>query len=347
MILVLLGLAIAGGSAAQATSEPKLVAPPDWIDKPTIDELKWAWPRQAYLHGIGGRADMNCRVEINGQADDCEIVRETPTGFGFGAAALSLVPRLRFTPAMTDKGPSPWRVNIPVNFESDAIGPSEEATDGMAMGDPVDWVSAPTSAELGRAYPRSAAGAPGLALFQCWAAADGTLTRCMLLREAPQGKGFGHAGYGLLDKFRVRMDPSRDPHAPLRVDVPIRFESPDSPDFTDRRVDNPVWETRPNPAFAGQIYPSAAKAAGVLSGIGVARCRVSPGGALSACAPLPGDADRLGFSEAAARFAPAMKMSPWTTSGSPAGGTIDFRVRLTPKDIVILAPSSAEPSPYS
>ena len=339
-MLVILGLAIAVGGALEG-AEPTLLSPPDWVDKPTPRDLRGAWPREAFLHGMGGRADIDCRVELNGRLDDCEVVRETPSGFGFGAAALSLAPRLRFTPALTDKGPAAWRVTIPINFELTAIPPSEEATEGMAMGDPIDWAAAPTSAELGVAYPRSAAGAPGVALFQCWAAGDGTLNRCMLLRESPEGKGFGRAGYGLLGKFRVRMDPARDPAlaAPGRCADPVREprQSPiswpaGSPIRSGLRDPIP-----PSPARSIQLRQ---RRAGVDSGVGIARCQVSADGALSACAPLQGYPDGLGFSEAAAGFAPAMKMSRWTASGSPVDGTVDFRIRLTPKEIAILPPAS-------
>ena len=65
---------------------------------------------------------------------------------------------------------------------------------------------------------------------------------------------------------------------------------------------------------------------------GVARCTVGPDGAMSDCVPEPGEPDGLGFSEAAAKLASAMRMNLWSADGAPVqGGVVHIPIRLNLK----------------
>lgn len=64
-------------------------------------EFAWAGPAGPYYpdlaarNHIGGRVSLNCVVGENLALDDCRLQSETPTGYGFGDAAL-LMARKQF-----------------------------------------------------------------------------------------------------------------------------------------------------------------------------------------------------------------------------------------------------------
>ncbi len=68
-----------------------------WVRRPTEDELLAAWPEGA--RGVPGRVVMNCDTDSKGHVFLCQVTRETPTGLGFGAAAMKLSPGFVLTPA--------------------------------------------------------------------------------------------------------------------------------------------------------------------------------------------------------------------------------------------------------
>ncbi|HZZ89724.1 MAG TPA: hypothetical protein VFE13_15460, partial [Caulobacteraceae bacterium] len=87
-----------------------------------------------------------------------------------------------------------------------------------------------------------------------------------------------------------------------------------------------------DPDQAVKVFPKEAADKGLSSGYGVAECLVRQDGSLASCAPLPGDPDGLGFSEAAARLATTMRMNPWLPGGEPVdGATVRVGVRLNLK----------------
>ena len=101
-------------AAALATSQP--VVPPHWERKPSGDDLMEAYPPAAASKDIEGRAIMVCTVDVYGDMDDCDVVSETPPGWGFGAAALRISLRLHMSPQLRNGVPEPSRVRIPIRF---------------------------------------------------------------------------------------------------------------------------------------------------------------------------------------------------------------------------------------
>jgi TonB family protein len=63
---------------------------PRWLRKPSGAAVSRAFPRKAMNRGVSGRAIISCVVIDTGHVDNCRIVQETPTGFGFGKASLEL-----------------------------------------------------------------------------------------------------------------------------------------------------------------------------------------------------------------------------------------------------------------
>jgi hypothetical protein len=104
-----------------------------------------------------------------------------------------------------------------------------------------------------------------------------------------------------------------------------RISAPYGPEAKSRRISDPAWLTRRDPAQVARLYPAQAAAKGVTTGVGYADCTVAADGVLTACQPFGGDPPDLGFSEAAVQAVAGLRMSPWTDAGGPADGA---RVRI-------------------
>jgi TonB family protein len=92
---------------------------PDWLVRPTPEELARVYPRAAAAKGVGGRAVLTCTVDVDGYLSECVVDSDTPSGAGFGNAALEITAYMRFLP-MTDYGiPHESKVTVPINFAPD------------------------------------------------------------------------------------------------------------------------------------------------------------------------------------------------------------------------------------
>lgn len=101
-------LSPAADSAPPATVEVRswsmpspLITRPDWVRKPSSDDMARFYPDRASRNGIHGKTAMTCRVTSRGSLTACEIVSETPEGEDFGAATLKVADKFRMRP-MTD-----------------------------------------------------------------------------------------------------------------------------------------------------------------------------------------------------------------------------------------------------
>ena len=89
---------------------------PDWLVKPTAENIARVFPAAALKAQIGGRAILHCRVDVDGYLADCTILSEEPQGQGFGNAALEITAYMRMQPA-TDYGvPVEGDVRLPITF---------------------------------------------------------------------------------------------------------------------------------------------------------------------------------------------------------------------------------------
>lgn len=90
-----------------------------------------------------------------------------------------------------------------------------------------DWVQRPDGYDLVRFYPAAAVAKklPGTGLMQCRVNIDGTLTGCRVLRQSPQGAGFGEAMLQMAPLFRMKPQ-TRDgaPVAGAVVRIPMMFK---------------------------------------------------------------------------------------------------------------------------
>jgi hypothetical protein len=79
---------------------------PIWERRPDARILRDLYPDRAADAGRAGRVVLVCQVLSDLRAQ-CGVVTETPTGFGFGAAALRAAQSLRAAPTLADGSPSP------------------------------------------------------------------------------------------------------------------------------------------------------------------------------------------------------------------------------------------------
>jgi TonB family protein len=89
---------------------------PDWMIKPTPDEVARVYPAAAVEARISGKVIMACIADVDGFLTECVIEEETPPGYGFGNAALEISAYMRMKPASNFGVPIRAKVNLPVNF---------------------------------------------------------------------------------------------------------------------------------------------------------------------------------------------------------------------------------------
>lgn len=109
-------LQAAGVAPAAVTPVPQIFAP-DWIRRPTGNDLARVFPPGAYRRQLSGRANLECRVTSAGTLADCIVAYEEPAGEGFGAAGLRMAPLFLMRPQTKDGQPvDGGTVRIPLRF---------------------------------------------------------------------------------------------------------------------------------------------------------------------------------------------------------------------------------------
>ncbi len=117
------GAATGGGGAGTGTGSggggAPALADPDWVRWASAEEIERAYPKAAYRDGRSGSVLLRCLGGRDGRVRDCRVLSETPSGEGFGRAALDLSRVIRFRPLRVDGRPVEAALRIPIDFETD------------------------------------------------------------------------------------------------------------------------------------------------------------------------------------------------------------------------------------
>lgn len=309
-------------------------------DEGSSGQFVSVWPAAAYNSRADGHVRLNCLIDVHGLAEQCAVASESPTGKGFGAAALELRQTFKLKPAMGPDGPINSVMSIAINFKAPDLQMDMStqtftgnplAMHAVTMVNHPVWRQAPTFDDLAKAYPAKAGNVEGYIVAHCHVERAGNLTKCDIVHEEPERLGFAHAAMPLADKFRIAPEIANAPHhSPLWVDVPIRMPPPSA--MADRAINSPAWLIGVDPHEAPGVFPPEAVAKGLTTGRGVVQCVVAPDGSMSTCTPAGADPDGLGFSEAAVKLASKMKMNLWSADGAPVDqGVVRIAIRLNLK----------------
>lgn len=108
--------------------DPPLTSPrPNWVALPEPADLANAFPAKARAAGLKtSRVVLGCIASAAGGLEACEVKTEDQPGYGFGQAALALVPAFRLKTWSDDGRPMVGgRVRIPLRFEDDQAAPTK------------------------------------------------------------------------------------------------------------------------------------------------------------------------------------------------------------------------------
>ena len=106
-----------GTTPAEVPTGPPTITNPDWVRKPSGEALMRAYPERAIAANITGSATISCSVRVNGSLTDCQVVSETPGGYGFGRAATRLSRDFRMSPRTVDgQAVGGARVTVAIRF---------------------------------------------------------------------------------------------------------------------------------------------------------------------------------------------------------------------------------------
>jgi TonB family protein len=104
-------------AAPQPTITGKQITNPDWLRKPTGDEMEQYYPDAALRMNLKGSVVLYCLVRADGALEKCYVGSESPAGYGFGSAALRMTGFFRMRPLMADGVPvGGAQVSIPIDF---------------------------------------------------------------------------------------------------------------------------------------------------------------------------------------------------------------------------------------
>lgn len=106
----------ATSTTPQPPQPPAVIRSPSWISQPSGAQLMRAYPDRAIAANVRGSASLNCLVQTSGRVTDCNIVGETPGGYGFGRAAQSLSRYFQINPRTVNGAAEGSRVNVNLRF---------------------------------------------------------------------------------------------------------------------------------------------------------------------------------------------------------------------------------------
>lgn len=211
----------ANGSPVVITATwPQADVAADWSVQPKAGDFETTSTLAAARSPVPGRAVMNCFEARTGALHDCMVIYQDPPGKGFGTMALRFQSYLKLKPAMLDGRPLETGINIAMTF-----GGPNHASLGTVT--PPYWLAAPGASTLMSYYPPKALsdGISGIAVIQCMPSAEGSLSGCVVVAEAPRGAGFGDAAVAAARDFQISPAAMSAKQGVVPWIVPILFSA--------------------------------------------------------------------------------------------------------------------------
>lgn len=210
---VVTALLLQGAPAAEVGLKPV------WTDRPTAQQGSRVYPEAAMKAGQGGRASIRCTVTSDGRLDACVVVSETPTGLGFGEAALALAANWRMKPRDEDGVAVAGKlVRLSVGFKPPLI--YIEAHDGWeVLQQPYDWDPKYPEAAL-------AAGISGRVVVECKGGKRARKVTCTAVEETPAGHEFGAVAIALRSTLLMKPPPEGAAATGYGMRMTVHFRAP-------------------------------------------------------------------------------------------------------------------------
>lgn len=210
--VTLLAAALLQSAASAPAPEARIVRPPDL-------NLLYIYPQTARAAGVEGSGTVTCKVSSAGELSDCRPVGEEPAGFGFGVAAANVAKRYRAEPAAPGAA-LPAEATFAIGFRlRPAWGPlvRVDAHDGWAvLQTPFVWQ------EFFPDRPRKE-GVAGEVEVKCAPGRKGKAT-CEVVRETPEGYGYGKAALKVQQTLRLSPPPGGAQATGRVVRTTVRFD---------------------------------------------------------------------------------------------------------------------------
>lgn len=303
---------------------------PDWLRKPSQNDLLAVYPPEAMRRGRSGKGTIACEVTVQGRLRDCRVQSESPPGEGFGTAALALAPQFIMKPAMKDGQPvAGGAVRIPITFMT--YGGGDIGTKNRLIAN-IAWAEGPSVQQVLAAYPEKARAAKvgGTVVLDCVFASDGRVRKCDPNQENPRGYGFGKAAKDLAPLFRARdLEVGGSSIYGAHVHIPVTFAAA-MLTTKEPPIGRPRWAALPTAEEALGGYPAEAYKAGTPGRV-VLSCRVALGGNMEACEVVSEEPAGQGFGQAGLALSKTFRLTAWSDEGLPTvGGRIQIPVRYRP-----------------
>jgi hypothetical protein len=304
---------------------------PDWVNKPTYNQIMSAYPTEAYRNGQSGSTILVCIVTVEGRLRGCRPTRETPPSLGFGPAASIISSQFLMRSAKLRGQPVESIVRIPITFTMPG-GEKGGAPVGMQKTiTKIDWQVAPSVADVSAAYPKKARGAriDGRVALACTIGPKGGLVGCQVTAETPTGKGFVEAAFKLSRQFVApTVDAKGVSTAGAAMVLPFTF-SEKMLSEAEPAITKVEWLGAPTADEIDALKPPQARAAGVVRGRVVMNCAVQATGTFDSCRMMSEEPAGMGIGAATLQLAPKFRIRTWTDDGLPVvGGRVAVPLRL-------------------